>query len=102
MFDSHFNRFLFNEDNTGNRTLSASFVKFGHMLQDLENRETIRIQFENFKNLNESSLNKAHKWKKDLASRLMETMREKFKSFENPLFEHKSWMDPKVWEDERT
>ena len=32
----------------------------------------------------------------------METMRERFQSFENALFEHMSWMDPKVWEDERT
>ena len=54
MFDSHLNRFLFNEDNDGNWSLSASFVKFGHMLRELENRETISIQFENFNNLNES------------------------------------------------
>ena len=65
MFDSHYNRFLFNEDNDGNRTLSASFVKFGHMPRDLENRETIKMQFENFDNLNESSL-KARKWKKKI------------------------------------
>ena len=32
----------------------------------------------------------------------METMRERFQSFENALFEYMSWMDPKVWEDERT
>ena len=30
----------------------------------------------------------------------METIRERFQSFEKPLFEHMSWMDPKVWEDE--
>ena len=35
MFDSRFNRFLFNEDNDGNQTLSASFVKFGHILRNL-------------------------------------------------------------------
>ena len=28
-------------------------------------------------------------------------MWERFQSLENPLFEHMSWMDPKVWEDER-
>ena len=32
----------------------------------------------------------------------METMQERFQSFENPLFDHMSWMNPKVWEDERT
>ena len=86
-FDSHFNRFLFNEDNDGYRNLSASFVKFGHMLRDLENRESIQIQFENFCNMNESSFNKACRWKKDLANRLMKTMWERFQLFENPLFE---------------
>ena len=60
-----FDRIL-NENSDGNRTLSARFVKFGHMLRDLE---TIQIQFENFNNLNESSRNKAHKSKKDLANR---------------------------------
>ena len=61
MFDSHFNRFLFSEDNDGNRTLSATSVKFGLVLQDLENQETIQIQFENLDNQNESSLSKARK-----------------------------------------
>ena len=61
MFDSHFNRFLFSEDNDGNQTLSATSVKFGLVLQDLENQETIQIQFENLDNLNESSLSKARK-----------------------------------------
>ena len=32
MFVSHFNRFLSNEHNNGNQSLSASFAKFGHML----------------------------------------------------------------------
>ena len=40
--------------------------------------------------------------KKDLANRLMETMRERFQSLENLLFDHMSWMDLKVWKDERT
>ena len=40
--------------------------------------------------------------KKDLANILMKTMRERFQSLENLLFDHMSWMDPKVWEDERT
>ena len=67
------------------------------MLQDLK-----QIQFESFINMNESFLNKARKCYKDLANRLNETMQERFQSFDNPLFEHMSWMDPKVWEDERT
>ena len=64
--DSHYNRFLFNEDNDGNQTLLASFVKFGLIPRDLENREIIMMQFKNFDNLNESSLNKARKWKKKI------------------------------------
>ena len=31
----------------------------------------------------------------------MEKMQERFQSFENPLFDHMNWLDPKVWEDER-
>ena len=56
------------EDNNGNQTLSASFVWFGHMVQDLENRETMQIQFENFTILNDASLNKACKRKKYIAT----------------------------------
>ena len=81
--------------------MSASLAKFDHMLRDLENRETIQIQFKNFNNLNESFLNKARKWRKDLANRLMEKMQERFQSFQNPLFDHINWLDSKVWEDER-
>ena len=100
MFDNHFNKFLLNEDNDGGWALPASFVKFGHVLQDLENRETIQIQYENFNNVNKSSLNKVHIWKKDLANRLMETMRGRFQSLENPLFELDE--SRSVWVDERT
>ena len=57
MLDSRFSRFLYSEDDDGNKSLSASSVKFGHMLRDLENPETIEIQFEQFTHLNESSLN---------------------------------------------
>ena len=57
MLDSHFSRFLYSEDDDGNKSLSASSVKFGHMLRDLENPETIEIQIEQFTHLNESSLN---------------------------------------------
>lgn len=46
MLDSRFSRFLYSEDDDGNKSLSASSVKFGHMLRDLENQETIEIQFE--------------------------------------------------------
>ena len=100
MFDNHFNKFLLNEDNDGGWALPASFVKFGHVLQDLENMETIQIQYENFNNVNKSSLNKVHIWKKDLADRLMETMRGRFQSLENPLFELDE--SRSVWVDERT
>ena len=40
--------------------------------------------------------------KKDLANKLMETIQERFESFENPLFQHMSWMDPKLWEEDRS
>ena len=29
----------------------------------------------------------------------METVKTRFESFDNPIFQHMKWLDPKVWED---
>ena len=29
----------------------------------------------------------------------METVKTRFESFDNPIFQHMKWFDPKVWED---
>ena len=30
----------------------------------------------------------------------METVKKRSKSFDNPMFQHMKWLDPKVWEDD--
>ena len=30
----------------------------------------------------------------------METVKTRFESFDNPIFQHMKWLDPKVWEDD--
>ena len=77
MFGSHFNKFLFNGDNDGNWTLSASLA-------------TCCEIWKTGKLFRSSLKKKGDKWKKDLANRLIETMWERIQSFENSLFEYMS------------
>ena len=65
------------------------------MLHEGINRETVEITFDNYTHLNENSLKVAQNAKKNVVSDVMETVKTRFKSFDNPIFQHMKWLDPK-------
>ena len=72
LLDSHFARFLIDEDEDEIQPLSSDFVKHGHMLRKLKNCESVKITFENFTFLNKDSIEPAQAAKKDLSKKHIE------------------------------
>ena len=64
------------------------------------NRETIKIDLCDFTHLNESSLEKAAKAKKEMTDNLIMMLEQRFSSFEESVFKNMEWLDPKNWSDE--
>ena len=98
--DSLLSRFVLTEDKDGQQILKSQFTKRGHMLRKSINQETVEIPFDNYTYLNENSLKVTQNAKKNVASNVMETVKTRFESFDNPIFQHMKWLDPKVWEDD--
>ena len=88
------------EDKDGQQILKSQFTKHGHMLCKSINRETVEIPFDNYTHLNVNSLKIVQNAEKNVVSNVMETVKTRFESFDNPIFQHMRWLDPKVWEDD--
>ena len=87
MINSHLSRFVLTEDEDGQQILISEFPKGGHMLCKSINRETVEITFDNYTNLNENSLKVAQNAKKNVVSYIMESVKTRFESFDNPAHE---------------
>ena len=98
--DSHLSRFQFATDDEGVNTLSVSFAKPNNMLRKSENREYKVIDFENFTQINVSSMLNASEIKKSVAQDLILCLRERFASFDEPIFANMEWYDPTKWIDD--
>ena len=99
MIDSHLSRFVLTEDKDGQQILKSQFTKRGHMLRKSIHQETVEIPFDNYPHLNENSLKVAQNAEKNVVSDVMKSVKTRFKSFDNPIFQHMKWLDLKVWED---
>ena len=100
MIDSHLSRFVLTEDKDGQQILKSQFTKRGHMLRKSIHQETVEIPFDNYPHLNENSLKVAQNAEKNVVSDVMKSVKTRFESFDNPIFQHMKWLDPKVWEDD--
>ena len=100
MINSRLSRFVLQENKDGQQILKSQFTKCGHMLRKSINPETLEIPFNNYTHLNENSLKVAQNLRKNVVSDVMETVKTRFESFDNPIFQHMKWLDPKVWEDD--
>ena len=69
------------------------------MLRKSINWETVEIPFDNYTHLNENSLKVAQNARKNV-SNVVETVKTRFESFGNSIFQHIKWLDLKVWEDD--
>ena len=99
MINSRLSRFVLQENKDGQQILKSQFTKCGHMLRKSINPETLEIPFNNYTHLNENSLKVAQNLRKNVVSDVMETVKTRFESFDNPIFQHMKWLDLKVWED---
>ena len=70
------------------------------MLRKSINQETVEITFDNYTRLNENSLKVVQNAKKNVVSDVMKTVKTRFESFDNPIFQHMEWLDPKAWKDD--
>ena len=71
------------------------------MLRKSINRETVEIPVDNYTHLNKNSLKVAQNaQKKNVVSDVMETVKTRLESFDNPIFQHMKWLDLKVWKDD--
>ena len=93
-------RFILTENEDGQQILRSQFTKRGYMLHKSINQETVEIIFDNYTHLNENSLKVAQNMKKKCCFRCHATVKTRFKSFDNPIFQHTKWLDPNVWEDD--
>ena len=73
MIDSHLSRFVLADNEDDQQILKSQFTKRGHRLC------------------------KSFNAKKKVVSNAMETVKTRFKSFDNPIYQHMKWLDPKVW-----
>ena len=100
MIDSHLSRFVLTEDKDGQQILKSQFTKCGHMLRKSTNRKIIEIPLDNYTHLNENSVKFAQNAKNNVVSDVVETVKTRFESFDNPIFQHMKWLDPKVCEND--
>ena len=70
------------------------------MLRKSTSREIVEIPFDNYTHLNENSVKFAQNAKKYVVSDVVETIKTRFESFDNQIFQHMKWLNPKVWEDD--
>ena len=99
--DSLLSRFVLTEDKDGQQILKSQFTKRGHMLRKSIHQETVEIPFDNYPHLNENSLKVAQNAEKNFVSDVMKSVKTRFESFDNPIFQHMKWLDPNVWEDDK-
>ena len=93
-FDSHVSQFKITEYEDG-QTLSGTLVKYGHMPKKPENRENIKIQFEDFKNISKLSLENVASKKRNVSEALQQTLTHRFESFKHDFFTNNEWIDPR-------
>ena len=93
-FDSHVSQFKITEYEAG-QTLSGTLVKYGHMPKKPENRENIKIQFEDFKNISKLSLENVASEKRNVSEALQQTLTHRFESFKHDFFTNNEWIDPR-------
>ena len=94
MIDSHLSRFVLAEDKDGQQILKSQFTKCGHMLRKSINWETVEIPVDNYTHLNKNSLKVAQNAKKKtVVSDVMETVKTRLESLDNPIFQHMKWLD---------
>ena len=93
LLDSHLSRFQFATDDEGVNTLSVLFAKPNNMLRKSENREYKVIDFENFTQINVSSMLNASEIK-SVTQDLILCLGERFASFDEPIFANMEWYDP--------
>jgi hypothetical protein len=97
--DSHLARFEYVEDDNGETIVSAHFVKHNHMLKSPVNRENTQIVWGNFTHIGDRARQRASNAKKDVATDLIALLKDRFVSFDDPIFESMEWIEPKNWED---
>ena len=95
-FDSHVSQFKITEYEDGQK-LSSTLVKYGHMPKKPKNRENIKIQFEDFKNISKLSLENVASKKRNVSEALQETLTHGFESFKHDFFINNEWIDPRNW-----
>ena len=102
--DSHLHRFAIvgNEEND-NLSLVVKFDSPGDQKKKLENRKPVHIDFKDWSMtfLNEDSQKMAISTRNKVAETLIELLRERFQSFDDPVFLKMSWCNPEYWADEK-
>ena len=97
LLNSHVSRFMYTENEDGEKKLQGTYIKHGDMLKNPGNRENVKINLEDFKYLNEESLRKAASKKKAVAEAVQATLTERFSNFDEDFFQNIEWIDPKNW-----
>ena len=102
--DSHLHRFpiVLNEE-TEKFSLVSKFDSPGDQKKNLENRQPVRIDFKvwSMTFLNEESQRASMSARKKVAATMIQLLRERFESFDGPVFSKMSWCNPEYWTDNK-
>ena len=95
--DSHMAKYRY-EEKDGEICQGANYIKHNHMLRKPANREYTTIHLEGFTNIGERTRQRASNKKKEVWEALIQMLKARFISFEDPIFDEMKWIEPKHWE----
>lgn len=98
LLDSHMAKYRY-EEQDGEISLSVNYIKHNHMLRKPVNREYTTIKLEGFTNVGERARQRASDKKKEVSEELIEILKDRFVSFDDPIFDEMKWIEPKYWEE---
>ena len=84
--DSHMAKYQY-EEKDGEISLSANYIKYNHKLRTPANQEYTTIHLEGFTNVAERARQRASSKKKEVSEALIEMLKARFVSFEDPIFD---------------
>ena len=84
--DSHLSRFTLQDNGNGNKIVKSQFLKAGHNLRALDNREYVTFTFENMLELKQESRMQASNAKKEVALELITLLKSRFADFQEEIY----------------
>lgn len=83
---SHLSRFTLQDNGNGNKIVKSQFLKAGHNLRALDNREYVTFTFENMLELKQESRMRASNAKKEVALELITLLKSRFADFQEEIY----------------